>query len=150
MLQCPERLAAPAGRDEAAASSPAQRERYGLASADVPPATVSAPKVILAAATGEPPAAPAAEQKPSAALPPDDVVTVIQSRCSMCHAPEPLWPGLASPPNGALLDTPEHIARFAPAIRVQAVLTHAMPPNNITSVEPEERQELAKWLATVH
>ena len=85
-----------------------------------------------------------------AALPPDDVVTIIQSRCSMCHAPEPLWPSLASPPNGVLLDTPEHIARFAPAIRVQAVLTHAMPPNNLTGVEPEERQALAKWLDAVH
>ena len=37
--------------------------------------------------------------------------------------------------------------RFAPAVRVQAVLTHAMPPNNITDMQPEERQELAQWLA---
>ena len=46
-----------------------------------------------------------------------------------------------------LLDTPENMARFAPAIRVQSVLTHAMPPNNITDMQPEERQELARWLA---
>ena len=38
-----------------------------------------------------------------------------------------------------LLDTPEHIARFAPAIRMQAVLTHAMPPNNLTEMTDEER-----------
>ena len=132
------------------ASSPAQRERYGLASADAPPATAAAPKVVLAAATNEAPAAPAAGDQSAAGLPPDDVVTIIQGHCSMCHSPEPLWPGIASPPNGVLLDTPEHIARFAPAIRVQAVLTHAMPPNNITAVEPDEREQLAKWLATVH
>ena len=127
------------------ASSPAQRERYGLSSADTPADNAAAPRVILAAES-----APAPAPESTAALPPDDVVMTITSKCSMCHAPEPLWPGLASPPNGVMLDTPEHIARFAPLIRVQAVLTHAMPPNNITDVEPEEREELAKWLATVH
>ena len=34
----------------------------------------------------------------------------------------------------------------AAAIRVQAVLSHAMPPNNITAMPPEERQVLAAWL----
>ncbi len=116
-------------------SSPAQRERYGLASADAP-------------GTAQAAAAPA--NGAAAGLPPDDVVTIVTGKCSMCHAPEPLWPGLASAPKGVLLDTPEHIARFAPAIRMQAVLTHAMPPNNITGVEPEERQQLAMWLATAH
>lgn len=48
-----------------------------------------------------------------------------------------------------LLDAPENVARSAPAIRVQAVLTHAMPSNNITVEQPEERQELGRWLATV-
>ncbi len=74
-------------------------------------------------------------------------MNVIGTRCSMCHASEPLWPGLAAAPKGVLLDTPEHVARFAPAIRIQAVLTHAMPPNNITDMQPEERDELARWLA---
>lgn len=119
------------------ASSPAQRERYGLASADGP-ADSAGPKVVLVAAEAPAPGA----------LPPDDAVLVVQSRCSMCHAAEPAWPGMAIAPKGVLLDTPENIARFAPAIRVQAVLTHAMPPNNITDMQPEERQELAKWLAT--
>ena len=77
---------------------------------------------------------------------PDDVVAVVQSRCSMCHAPEPVWEGIGEAPKGVLLDTPEHIAAFAPAIRMQAVLTHAMPPNNLTGVTPEERETLARWL----
>ena len=46
-----------------------------------------------------------------------------------------------------LLDTPEHIAALAPAIRMQAVLTHAMPPNNLTEMTIEERGVLAHWLA---
>ena len=49
-------------------------------------------------------------------------------------------------PKGVLLDTPEHIARFAPGIRMQAVLTHAMPPNNLTEITGPERAILARWL----
>jgi uncharacterized membrane protein len=49
-------------------------------------------------------------------------------------------------PKGVLLDTPEHIARFAPAIRQQAVLSHAMPPNNFSQMTDYERKVLAHWL----
>ncbi len=45
-----------------------------------------------------------------------------------------------------LLDTPEHIARFAPAIGEFAVLTHAMPPNNFSQMTEDERKVLARWL----
>ena len=64
----------------------------------------------------------------------------------MCHAPEPVWEGIGEAPKGVLLDTPEHIAAFAPAIRMQAVLTHAMPPNNLTEITPDERAVIARWL----
>ena len=30
---------------------------------------------------------------------------------------------------------------------MQAVLTHAMPPGNVTEITPEERQVLAAWIA---
>ena len=78
---------------------------------------------------------------------PKDVEDVLTSRCAMCHAAEPVWTGLASPPKGVMLDTPEHIARNAELVRMQAVLTHAMPPNNITEMTPEERMVVANWLA---
>jgi len=77
---------------------------------------------------------------------PADVVEVVETRCSMCHSPEPAWEGIGEAPKGVLLDTPEHIAAFAPAIRMQAVLTHAMPPNNLTEMTPAERTILARWL----
>jgi uncharacterized membrane protein len=77
---------------------------------------------------------------------PADVVAVVQTRCSMCHSPEPAWEGIGEAPKGVLLDTAEHIAYFAPAIRMQAVLTHAMPPNNLTEMTPAERAVLARWL----
>lgn len=75
-------------------------------------------------------------------------VTIVQSRCSMCHGQEPLWPGIASAPKGVRLDTPAEIARHAKQIYVQAVLTRAMPPNNISDISAEERQSLAAWIAS--
>ncbi len=78
---------------------------------------------------------------------PSAVVEIVISRCSMCHAAEPVWTGIAVAPRGVRLDTPEDIQRQAPAIRLQAVATHAMPPNNITQMEAGERQVLAQWLA---
>jgi uncharacterized membrane protein len=77
---------------------------------------------------------------------PADVNEVITSRCSMCHAAEPVWDGLASAPKGILLDSPEQIARNAPLIMEQAVMTNAMPPNNITEITKDERHVLAMWL----
>ena len=81
---------------------------------------------------------------------PADVVEVVETRCSMCHSPEPAWEGIGEAPKGVLLDTPEHIATFAPAIRMQAVLTHAMPPNNLTEMTPAERAILARWLGVTN
>jgi uncharacterized membrane protein len=87
-----------------------------------------------------------------AALPPEpvvftDVENIVLSRCSMCHAAEPLWEGIVAPPKGVRLDTPEMIRKHAPEIQRQATLTHAMPPGNITEISPEERQILAAWIA---
>jgi len=75
------------------------------------------------------------------------VETIVLSRCSMCHAAEPLWAGLAAPPKGVRLDTPEMIRRHAEQIRLQATLTHAMPPGNLTALSAEEREVLAAWIA---
>ncbi len=88
------------------------------------------------------PTAAARADEPKA---PQEVVDIVQLRCMMCHSPQPMdWIGEA--PKGVLLDTPEHIARFAPAIAMQAVLTHAMPPNNFSQITDEERAVLARWL----
>jgi uncharacterized membrane protein len=90
------------------------------------------------------PTAAAAVAAPTPAF--ENAVLAIQSRCSMCHMGEPVWAGIAAPPKGVRLDTPEEIARHAEAIRVQAVMTHAMPPNNLTEMTLEERRAVADWL----
>ena len=76
---------------------------------------------------------------------PQEVVDIVQLRCMMCHAAQPMEE-IGEAPKGVLLDTPEHIARFGPAIRQQAVLSHAMPPNNFSQMTDDERRTLARWL----
>ncbi|MBX9847260.1 MAG: urate hydroxylase PuuD [Xanthobacteraceae bacterium] len=83
----------------------------------------------------------------SLAAPPAPVVDIIVSRCSMCHAAEPVWNGIHVAPKGVVLDSAETIRRQAEAIRLHAVLTHAMPPNNVTEMPIEERQAVAAWLS---
>jgi uncharacterized membrane protein len=74
-----------------------------------------------------------------------DVESIVLSRCSMCHAAEPLWPGIGAPPKGVVLDHPELIWLQAREIYLQAAASDAMPPANVTELEPEERGMLAAW-----
>ncbi len=75
----------------------------------------------------------------------DDVVGIVQGRCSMCHAAEPSWEGLAWPPKGVVLETPAQIAHEAKRIYMQAGITHAMPPANLSYIEPAEREAIIRW-----
>ena len=83
-----------------------------------------------------------------AALPAfEEARDVVLTRCSMCHAREPLWEGLAVAPKGVLLEEDGDIVRQARAIELQAVRSRAMPPGNITEITAEERRVLAAWLS---
>ncbi len=75
------------------------------------------------------------------------VSNIVISRCSMCHAAEPVWGGIAAPPKGVLLDSAEQIRLHARLIDLYAVRSQAMPPGNITEMTPQERLVLASWLA---
>lgn len=75
----------------------------------------------------------------------EDAHDVVMGRCSMCHAREPVWEGILWAPKGVLLETPADIARNARAIYVQAGLSHAMPPANVTYMEPDDRATLVRW-----
>jgi uncharacterized membrane protein len=76
---------------------------------------------------------------------PVEIENIVLSRCSMCHAEEPLWPGLAVPPKGVILDTAERIDAQRHAIALQAAWSEAMPPGNLTELTDEERATLAAW-----
>jgi uncharacterized membrane protein len=72
---------------------------------------------------------------------------VVLSRCSMCHASEPVWAGIDSAPKGVLLNNVESIRRHARLIEIWAVRSHAMPPGNVTEMTSDERRLLAAWLS---
>jgi uncharacterized membrane protein len=85
------------------------------------------------------------------ALPPTpkfkQVANIVLSRCSMCHAAEPVWDGIPAAPKGVMLETPEEIRVHARLIEIYAVRSQAMPPGNITDMTPQERLTLASWIA---
>lgn len=70
---------------------------------------------------------------------------IVLGRCSMCHAAEPGWEGIATAPKRVVLETDAQIARHAREIFLQAGLTDAMPPGNVSYIEPEERATLRAW-----
>ena len=74
-----------------------------------------------------------------------DVVSIVQGRCSMCHAAEPAWEGLYWPPKGVVLETEAQIAHEARRIALQSGYSHAMPPGNLSYMEPQERQAIVDW-----
>ncbi|MBC7585802.1 urate hydroxylase PuuD [Tardiphaga sp. vice352] len=75
------------------------------------------------------------------------VEEIVTSRCSMCHAAEPVWSGIVTAPKAILLDDANHIRRYAALIGRNAVWSSAMPPGNITEMTTEERATIATWLA---
>lgn len=62
----------------------------------------------------------------------DDAHDIVLGRCSMCHAREPVWDGILWALKGVLLETEADIARNARQIYLQAGISHAMPPANVT------------------
>ena len=62
----------------------------------------------------------------------EDVSDIVMGRCSMCHAAEPAYDGIHWAPKGVILETPAQIANWAREIYVQAGLSHAMPPANVS------------------
>ncbi len=70
---------------------------------------------------------------------------VVQGRCSMCHGEEPSWEGIAIAPKGVKLETDAQIARHAKLIYLHAGRSTAMPPGNVSFIEPGERKLLVDW-----
>lgn len=75
------------------------------------------------------------------------VKTIIEARCSGCHAEKPTTPGFVAPPNGVVFDTPEHIRAHADRIKFRAVDTKTMPLGNMTGITDDERALLGQWVA---
>lgn len=75
----------------------------------------------------------------------DAASSIVPGRCAMCHAREPGYEGIHRAPKNILLETPADIAKNAKLIYIQAGVTHAMPPANVTYMEDAERAAIRKW-----
>ena len=80
----------------------------------------------------------------------EDAHKIVQGRCSMCHAREPVWEGIIWAPKGVLLETRADIAKNAHSIYLQAGISHAMPPGNITNISQKDRTILVNWYRSVN
>jgi uncharacterized membrane protein len=75
----------------------------------------------------------------------EQVHDIVLGRCSMCHAAEPVWSGLLWAPKGVALETPADLTRHARAVYLQAGISHAMPPANLSYMEDDERAAIIAW-----
>jgi uncharacterized membrane protein len=75
----------------------------------------------------------------------EGVSETVLGRCSMCHAREVFWPGLHRAPKGVYLETEADVAAYAREIYLQSGRSHAMPPGNLSGMEPAERRAIVAW-----
>ncbi len=74
-----------------------------------------------------------------------ETIDIVVSRCSMCHAREPVWEGVNWAPGDVYLETPNDITKNAKLIYLHSAISHAMPPANVTYMEDHERAILKRW-----
>ena len=74
-----------------------------------------------------------------------ETIDIVVSRCSMCHAREPVWEGVNWAPGDVYLETPNDISKNAKLIYMHSAISYAMPPANITYMEENERAILKSW-----
>ena len=75
---------------------------------------------------------------------------IIVTKCSMCHAKEPLWENMKNAPKLVNLETPTDIINNIDNIYKQSVLSYAMPPGNISFLEDNERSLINQLYMSVH
>jgi uncharacterized membrane protein len=77
----------------------------------------------------------------------DRVRAIVGERCINCHSPVPTFVGLAQPPAGVLLNSPDGLLKNAQRVYQQVVVTRMMPLGNITQMTDQERAIVAAWVA---
>jgi uncharacterized membrane protein len=77
----------------------------------------------------------------------EDAAAIVQRRCTSCHSATPTDDVWTVAPNGVIMDTPEQIEMLRARIVERVVYTRDMPPQNKTSMTPEERKLLQCWAA---
>jgi uncharacterized membrane protein len=73
------------------------------------------------------------------------VQSILAQRCATCHAATPTQAGFVAPPNGVMLDSPDHILMHVAKMQLQ-VAARTMPIGNITGLTEDERAYLLEWM----
>jgi uncharacterized membrane protein len=109
----------------------------------VPPVQSAVPVVSETTDTAGASAADAttAEAVPVSASADDAIMSIVQERCSVCHAAQPTQAGFNAPPLGIILNTPADLKAHKAKI-VTSLQTSYMPLGNLTQMTDEERQQV--------
>ncbi len=75
----------------------------------------------------------------------DDILNIVQARCTGCHSVTPSLAGFTAPPLGMAMDSLEQLHLQADRIVNAAVTTRTMPLGNLTGMTETEREQLARW-----
>ena len=75
----------------------------------------------------------------------ESVHQIVQKRCAMCHAAAPVWAGLHWPPKAVILESAAQVSLNARDIYLQAGISQAMPPANVSNITAEERAAIIAW-----
>jgi len=90
-----------------------------------------------------------APTSPGAAAPSfGQVQSIVEQRCVPCHATHPKQAGFGAPAAGIVLETRSEIEERGGLIKLVAVDTRTMPLGNVTKMTDDERDLLARWLAS--
>jgi uncharacterized membrane protein len=84
--------------------------------------------------------------QPVAAVSDADALAIVQTRCAMCHAAVPNYPGFYQAPKGIILETQAQLDQHASLI-ASTVASKYMPLANLSKITDEERAQIAKWFA---
>ena len=99
--------------------------------------------LVAARPFGAPPAPRGASLEPVMF---EQAEAIIRKRCTVCHSASPADRSFGIAPGSVMFDTPEQMRALAPRIRVRAIETTSMPPNNWTHMTNAERELLARWV----
>lgn len=75
-----------------------------------------------------------------------EIQAIVTQHCSSCHAKNPSGSSPVSAPQGVVLETLSDVARYKSQIKIQTVISQAMPPGNLTKMTEVERSMLGIWL----
>ena len=75
-----------------------------------------------------------------------EINNIIKYRCGVCHAKNPTFDGIESPPKGIVYDSPQDILKNLSLIQAQAIDSDAMPPGNMTGITQQEREKILLWI----